>query len=306
MATRRRRKPVKPTFKERLSTALALRMPVLEQRHWDVIGLGLVALGIFLACVLYVGWAGGRAGEATEEGLRWLLGVLTYVVPVGLVVVGSLIAARPFLPARRPLRAGTVCMIAALALAIAAGTLGLGPSSPTRGGEYFRPEVFEVRSGAVGETIYWAASSLLGQTGTHILAVFLLAAGALLLTGATLASILHAAGTRAAKATARVRRRPVPAARPPADEVLPPEPDTSELVIRATHVEAPSLDGAERYPDLFGDEADTLALSEPESEPEIEPEPGPDPQLVETKPRPRDEPTAEELTPQGRFRKSVT
>jgi DNA segregation ATPase FtsK/SpoIIIE, S-DNA-T family len=303
-----KRKPVKPSLRERLSTGLALRMPVLEQRHWDVIGLGLVALGIFLACVLYVGWAGGQAGDATKDGLRWLLGVLAYIVPIGLVAGGLLIAARPFLPARRPLRAGAVCMVAALALAIAAGTLGLGASSPARGGEYFKPEVFEVRSGAVGESLYWAASSLLGQTGTHILAVFLLAAGALLLTGATLASILHAAGARAARATRRVRRRPAMPA--PGDDLLPPEPDTNELVIRATHVEAPSLDGAERYPDLFGDEDETLALTGAEEPPEdavvVEKPVEGEPPAPERKPGPQREPEPEELTPQGRFRESVT
>ncbi len=34
----------------------------------------------------------------------------------------------------------------------------------------------------------------------------------------------------------------------------PPEPEDSEPVVRATHVEAPALDASERYPDLFEDE----------------------------------------------------
>ena len=40
------------------------RLPVLEQRHLDLIGLGLVAVGVFLAFPLYRGWEGGEAGQA--------------------------------------------------------------------------------------------------------------------------------------------------------------------------------------------------------------------------------------------------
>src|SRR5436190_21085869 len=40
------------------------RLPVFEQRHLDLIGLGLVAVGVFLAFPLYAGWEGGEAGQA--------------------------------------------------------------------------------------------------------------------------------------------------------------------------------------------------------------------------------------------------
>ncbi len=293
-----RRKPVRRSLKERAATALALRMPVLEQRQLDVIALALVASGVFLGCVLYLGWAGGSVGGGLGSALRWLLGVLAYPVPVALVAGGALLALRPVLPARRPLRTGIVCVSTALALALAAGTLGLGPDRPARVSA-FDPDVFRVRSGAVGEALWWAASGLLGTTGGHILAAFLFAAGALLLTGATLASVLNAASARAAHTTQRLRR---PRA------AGPPEPDTGELVIRATHVEAPSLDenalgqaATHWTPDAGeeqadGDEAATVAL--PAGDPEdadAEPPPGP-----------TREPDPSELTPQGRYRASVT
>src|SRR3954467_11232342 len=96
----RRRKPARPSLRERAATALALRLPVLEQRQLDVIALGLVAAGGFLACVLYLGWAGGSVGEGLERTLRWLLGVLSFAVPVALVAAGAVLALRPILPAR--------------------------------------------------------------------------------------------------------------------------------------------------------------------------------------------------------------
>ena len=45
-------------------------LPKLEQRHFDVIGLGLVATAIFFAFVVYLGWDGGQAGDGAVEGLQ--------------------------------------------------------------------------------------------------------------------------------------------------------------------------------------------------------------------------------------------
>ena len=56
----------RPSWKEGL--------PKLEQRHFDVIGLGLVATAIFFAFVVYMDWDGGQAGDAAVDGLRVLIG----------------------------------------------------------------------------------------------------------------------------------------------------------------------------------------------------------------------------------------
>ena len=42
----------------------------LEQRHLDLIGLGLVAVGVYLGFVLYVGWDGGPVGEWLNRALE--------------------------------------------------------------------------------------------------------------------------------------------------------------------------------------------------------------------------------------------
>ncbi len=44
------------------------RVPVLEQRHWDLIGLALVAFAIFLAFLVYLDWDGGEAGGWLVDG----------------------------------------------------------------------------------------------------------------------------------------------------------------------------------------------------------------------------------------------
>ena len=73
----RARRP--PTWRERL--------PVLDQRHFDLIGLGLFAAGVFLAFPLYLGWDAGVGGSALVDGLLWLFGRVAYVIPFGGAVV---------------------------------------------------------------------------------------------------------------------------------------------------------------------------------------------------------------------------
>src|SRR3954467_6649401 len=84
-------------------------LPVLEQRHLDLIGLGLVALAIFLAFVLYGGWQGGQVGEGLTRGLAWCAVVLRLAAPPALAAAGAILVLRPVLPAVRPFRAGGLC-----------------------------------------------------------------------------------------------------------------------------------------------------------------------------------------------------
>ena len=100
----------------------------------DVLGLALVALGVFLGFVLYGGWDGGRAGHGLAVALGWMLGGARVLAPVALVVGGGALLLRPVLPALRPLRAGRHLPVRVVTLALAAGTLGLssGPGSGRR------------------------------------------------------------------------------------------------------------------------------------------------------------------------------
>src|SRR3954468_2830345 len=166
------------------------RLPELEQRQLDVIGLGLIALAVFFGFLVYASTDGGEAGIWTVDSLRWLLGAVHYGVPVALLAGGAILVLRPVLPAVRPFRAGALLLFAALCLALAAGTLGLGPD----GG---RPGLWDdawvrTHGGMTGEALYWASSKLVGGVGADILAIFLFLAGVLLLTGASVAGVLKA------------------------------------------------------------------------------------------------------------------
>jgi len=353
---RRTRRPKRAARRPagRLPARAGAGAPVLEQRHLDVIGLAFVALATFLAFVFYLGWAGGRLGEGMAEGLLWLIGAVAYLAPVGLFGVGAVLVLRPLVPSVRPFRAGALCLLAALVLGLAAGSLGLGPDQPPRPGLIATPEEFRRHGGVVGEVLFLVTRTLVQDLGTHILFVFLFVSGVLLLTGGSVASVMLAARQGVSTTTDRVRRSSAgvatlvterlpqregaePGALPslrswprrrseeepdPAEEAPAAEPATDlsagappevEPVVRATHVEAPSLDGVERYPDLFEpDEPAAGAADFPESPPLDEPEldrepeePAPDEEgrpVLDLPPRP----SPEQLTPMGRLRSSVT
>ncbi len=272
----------------------------------DILGLGLIALGVLLGGVAYAGWDGGTLGNGAVTAMRFVLGALGYVVPAALVVAGALVLARELRPPVRPLRTGLVCLVCSVTLALAAGTLGIGPGA-LHGAAFWRAAAFEDRGGVVGQGELWVTSHLISTLGADILAVFLFVAGLILVTGAGVAGVVRATRVGVAGTTRVIRRstdghgrlerraparhgcragRSVAASEP----VLPPEPDTSELVVRATHVEAPPI--SEEAPD---DEPEPFA---PEPDP-VEPEPE-EPESTAEPPRPED------LTPQGRYRASIT
>jgi DNA segregation ATPase FtsK/SpoIIIE, S-DNA-T family len=169
-----------------------------------VIGLGLVAAGVYLGCVLYVGWDGGPVGEWLQRALENVAGRIAYVVPVALAGWGMALVMRPFIAAPGALNAGAVLVLASLLLAFAAQTAGLGPDHPARHG-YFEQRFFAVHGGAAGEALYWAATTLFQRLGAQILAALMLVSGLLLLTGTTVASLLSGAGRVARSAGAGTR-----------------------------------------------------------------------------------------------------
>ena len=70
-----------------------LHLPqALEQRHWDLIGLFLIAAGVYLSFVLFFGWDGGKVGYGVETGLTYLVGdVGARIATVLMLVVGGLL-----------------------------------------------------------------------------------------------------------------------------------------------------------------------------------------------------------------------
>ena len=220
------------------------RLPIFEQRHLDLIGLGLVAVGVFLAFPLYAGWEGGEAGQAIVDGLTWAVGRVAWATPVALVAAGALLVMRPALPAGvRPFRAGALCLLAASCLGLAVGTLGFGPGDGAPVAQ---------RGGHLGQVMADASTRLFSDVGAHILAIFLFCAALLLLTGATIAGVLRVTGeqvvetARTLRPPPRSRAEPEPGYDPDATQpLLPPDLEDEEVVIR------PDEDrGARRRPAL--------------------------------------------------------
>jgi S-DNA-T family DNA segregation ATPase FtsK/SpoIIIE len=297
---------------------------VLDQRQRDVLGLALLAAGVFMGFVLYGSGgptaAGGRAGHWLAVALGWALGRARVLTPVAVAIGGGSLLLRPVLPALRPLRAGALCIFAAVTLALAAGMLGL--SSGAAAGSSWSSAHLQSHGGVAGEALYQLFHPLVQDVGVWILVVFLLLAGVILITGASIASMLRAAGTglvdttrivRGATATPDLR----PALQIEFDEeglpgslaaLSPPEPDAERLIVRATHVEAPSHDwreDIEQESEPRGPDDDPLAAGVPAGEDEPQEEvAGIDAEAEEISGVARTD--AASLTPQGRLREAVT
>ena len=215
------------------------------------------------------------AGPAARWGRRWptrslfLFGGVGYLAPVALFAAGALIVLRPCCrgaPASSPAR--SACS-RALCSASRPGRSGSAPATPPRDG-FLDAEYLREHGGAVGEALYWVVEPRCSPTSapTSCSSFLLLGRRAAAhrrldrgraarpptrrhaRTGERVRALdAGSAGASAASRPHRCRRRGrlrEPDAEPEAVE--PPEPEDSEPVVRATHVEAPALDAAERYP----------------------------------------------------------
>jgi DNA segregation ATPase FtsK/SpoIIIE, S-DNA-T family len=253
----------------------------------EVLGLSLVALGVFMGFVVYGGWDGGHVGHGLAVAFGWVLGKARVLAPLALVGAGAMLLLRQSLAFERtllrdPRTIGGACLFAGVTLALAAGALGLSSGPGSSQTAWHSPQL-QARGGAFGELLYQLAHRLVQDVGVGILVVFLLLVGVVLITGASLGSTLRATGSGVVETTRMMRslssRRAVDA--DSRDEharqeefdldayaaslpgMGPPEPGPGELVVRATHVEGPaqetdeldSLDGALGDGDA-GDEAD--------------------------------------------------
>jgi S-DNA-T family DNA segregation ATPase FtsK/SpoIIIE len=307
------------------------RLPELNQRQRDVIGLALVAVGVFMAFVLWGGWDGGRAGHGLAVALGWTVGRARGFAPIVLVGSGGALLLRPVWPALRPLRTGAICLSASVVLALAAGTLGVS-SGPERSGvgqaSSWSSAFLQAHGGVAGEALYQATQRLVQSLGVDILVVFLFLAGVTLLTGASLATVLRATGSGLIDTTRMVRARVTTAehrlegspASAQAPALAPPEPDEGELIVRSTHVEAPPRDSAHAERDAWNADlssdpgeqehvehpaaADLAAQAAAE---DLAGEEGEEAQMEGVaRAEPADEIDPSALTPQGRLREAVT
>jgi S-DNA-T family DNA segregation ATPase FtsK/SpoIIIE len=169
----------------------------------ELTGLALIALGVFMAFVLWGGWNGGGAGHGLGVAFGWLLGRARALAPLALCLAGFAIVASDSLPDVRPQRAGALSLLAAISLALAADSFGVS-SGRGAGAAHWSASFLQAHGGAAGELLYAVAHALVQNVGVDILVVFLLVCGVTMLTGASLAGGVAGAARVLAAAVRRL------------------------------------------------------------------------------------------------------
>jgi DNA segregation ATPase FtsK/SpoIIIE, S-DNA-T family len=232
MARKKRPGRVRPKTPARVKKQKQKQKRPRGHHHPELAGLGLVALGLFLASVLYLGWDGGLVGGALADGFRWAVGAAAYGAPAAFVILGLLMVARSALVDVRPFRTGAAVLVPSVLL--------------TLGAEH---------GGRAGEQLERLVAYLLGSTGATILGFTGVVVSALLLTGASAGALLRSSGHALRRAGARPgRERPAPAPEPLAFEPL---------------EHAPPVDAEHDFPDVVSDLPPEEPAPEPVSGPDI-------------------------------------
>jgi S-DNA-T family DNA segregation ATPase FtsK/SpoIIIE len=222
-ATRKKtsRRPLRPRTPSRVKKRTAKKTR--SHHHPELWGLGMAAVGLFLATVLWLGWDGGIVGPKISEWLRDAVGSAAYVLPLVLMGVGGLMLVRSALVDFKPFRTGLV--VAGIGLMIALG---------------------RDQGGAIGSLLGGSLAKVVGETGAVIVGAALLLAGMLLLSGASAGALLRGSGHAVRRAGTAARRSldglELPE-RPSRTRALEDEPHRS-------HVQRPLVDAVESYPDV--------------------------------------------------------
>src|SRR5690349_2299263 len=101
MAPRKRTLKLRPKKPARIRKRKKKRS-ARSHHHPELAGLASIALGVFLAGVLWFGLSGGPVGHASTAALGWA----AYVLPLALVPLGALVVTRSALVDVRPFRLG--------------------------------------------------------------------------------------------------------------------------------------------------------------------------------------------------------
>jgi DNA segregation ATPase FtsK/SpoIIIE, S-DNA-T family len=243
MAARRKKRPLRPRVPSRVKKRTKRQR---SQHENELVGLGLLALGLVLAAILYLGFDGGAVGSWLADSLTDIVGSAAYVLPVTLVALGGLLLARSDLLEVRPFRLG-----------VGVGFLGLMTLLGKDSG------------GFVGLAIGGTLAALIGETGAAIVGGALLLAGFLLVSGASTGAILRRTGHVLRRAGSDARRAfewPSSESEADNDAYATPEPAPTAAIQHRL------LDGAEAYPDVVGAQAsqETAQLVPDEPEPDYE------------------------------------
>ena len=223
MARRRKRRTLKPRVPARVKRKKRGHKGHGHQ-HPELIGLGLVALGLFLGSVIWAGWNGGYVGLWIAEGLDAVIGSASWGLPAALAIVGGLMVARSDLVDVRPFRMGLAVLAFGLMI-----TLG------------------KDQGGYIGSVLGGGLGLALGGTGVAIVGVLTLLAGGLLVTGASAGAMLRNSG----RAVHRAARRSIDR-RPMAEQAAPPL-RVIEGDAPMSKPQAPPVDVVHEFPELVSE-----------------------------------------------------
>jgi len=106
MAAKRKKRPLRPRVPARVKKRTRRTKGQRSQHENELLGLALLALGLVLAAILYLGFDGGAVGSWLAGVLTEIVGSAAYVLPVALIVLGGLLLARSDLLDVRPFRLG--------------------------------------------------------------------------------------------------------------------------------------------------------------------------------------------------------
>src|SRR5215218_2634347 len=242
MARRRKRRTLKPRVPSRVKRRkrAAKKAGGRAHQHPELIGLGLVALGVFLGFVVWAGWNGGYVGGWIGDGLEAVVGSATLALPAALVIVGMLMVARSDLVDVRPFRTGLVVLAVGLMI-----TLG------------------KDQGGYLGALLGGGLALAIGSTGVAIAGILTLLVGGLLVSGASAGAMIRSSTLRVLESRrALSRRRTMPRGPEPRLQVIegaaPPQPPRPV---------APPVDVVNEFPDIVS-EAPPQLVPDPEDEPE--------------------------------------
>jgi S-DNA-T family DNA segregation ATPase FtsK/SpoIIIE len=179
-----RKKPVKRAPTPRTPSRVKKRRTKTRSHHHpELWGLGMVAVGLFLATLLWFGWDGGAVGEKTADGLHGAFGAASYVIPLVLLGIGGLMLVRSKIVDLKPFRTGLV--LGAFGLMLALG---------------------RDQGGAIGSGLAGGLANVVGETGVLIVGVALFIAGTLLFTGGSAGAVLRSSGGAMRRAGGAARR----------------------------------------------------------------------------------------------------
>jgi DNA segregation ATPase FtsK/SpoIIIE, S-DNA-T family len=221
MPRTKRRSKLRPKTPSRIRKRRPAKTKPRGLQHPELWGLGFVALGAFLASVIYFGWNGGYVGRALADGLDAVVGSASWGLPVVLVVLGCLMVTKSALVDVRPFRTGLVVLAFGLMIALGRN-----------------------QGGYLGSLLGGGVGLALGATGSTILGGLLLLIGTLLLTGASLGAILRRSGHEVKTAAAKARR-------PRREQRVDDWPSAPVVALSARGPKP--VDAEEAYPDVVGD-----------------------------------------------------